>query len=238
MGRNVNEILIKVIYDNRKVDPSMCEGWGFSCLIEFGKKKILFDTGADSALFFSNIDKLDSSLSEVTHVVCSHKHADHVTGLEKILGMMNDVHLFLPKRFPSLKKASVSQITYVSDLVEVDPEVHLIALKGGIFLYEQALILHSTQGLVVITGCAHPGVIKIIEAVKDRFNKNIHLILGGFHLFRKRSSSIHSIVDQIQALGVEKVAPCHCSGDAAIEAFKHVYHEKFYQVGVGSLIYI
>ena len=68
----------------------MQEGWGFSCLVEVGNRKILFDRGADKEAFFANLQQLRVSLEEITDVVFSHKHSDHVAGLQEILGKMKE----------------------------------------------------------------------------------------------------------------------------------------------------
>ena len=62
----MNQIAIKVIYDNRKENETMQEGWGFSCLVDLGHRKILFDTGGDKVAFFSNLQKLNVRSEEIT----------------------------------------------------------------------------------------------------------------------------------------------------------------------------
>ncbi|MBS0625886.1 MAG: MBL fold metallo-hydrolase [Verrucomicrobia bacterium] len=231
----MSQIAIRIIYDNRKDNPAMQEGWGFSCLIEIAQRKILFDTGADAKAFFSNLKQAGIDLADVTDICFSHKHADHVAGLEEVLSRMNkETRLFVPKGFP--KRNFPVQVTYVSDFAEIDSQVYSLVLKGGLFLYEQALVLRSNKGLVVITGCAHPGIVHILETVKARFGEAIHLVLGGFHLFRKDHKSINKIVDQFKSLQVEKAAPCHCSGDLCIAEFQNAYQDGFYKIGTGTAI--
>jgi 7,8-dihydropterin-6-yl-methyl-4-(beta-D-ribofuranosyl)aminobenzene 5'-phosphate synthase len=127
-------------------------------------------------------------------------------------------------------------MTFVSDFPQIDNHVYLLTLKGGFRLYEQALILRSGKGLVIITGCAHPGIIQIIESAKERFGEPIHLVLGGFHLFRKNRKFIDKVVNQFKLLEVEKAAPCHCSGDEAIAKFQTEYKDNFYRIGTGTII--
>jgi len=81
----MQQIAIKIIYDNKKENPAMQEGWGFSCLIDLSDKKILFDTGANKAAFFSNLEQLAIQPETITDVVFSHQHDDHITGLEDVL---------------------------------------------------------------------------------------------------------------------------------------------------------
>ncbi len=230
---------IKIIYDNCKSDENFKEGWGFSCLVDLGSRKILFDTGADSAAFFSNLHKLGIPCNEITDVVCSHNHADHVAGFKDILGKLKaGSRVFLPKKFPSKKLPSTLQIEIINDFKEIGSGIYSLVLKGGLFFYEQALLVETQKGLMVITGCAHPGIVRILQEAHKRLKQPIHLVLGGFHLFRNRQSQIDEIVNQFKALNVQIAAPCHCSGSQAIETFKQAFQDRFYKIGTGTVLTI
>ncbi len=98
---------------------------------------------------------------------------------------------------------------------------------------EQSLIIDSKKGLVVITGCAHPGVVNIVERAKELMKKDkVYLVLGGFH------HPPISCVKEFRKLQVEKVAPSHCTGDSVREAFRREYEENFIEYGVGKIIEI
>lgn len=203
----MKQISLKIIYDNCKAREDFQEGWGFSCLVDFGLRKILFDTGADSKAFFSNLQKLDIQCDEITDVVYSHKHSDHVAGLEEIIGKLKKgSRVFLPKKFPSKKLPSSVHTEIVEDFKEIDSGVYSLVLKGGFLLYEQALLIETQKGLVVITGCAHPGIIRLLQEAQKRLKQPIHLVLGGFHLFRNKQSKIDEIVNQFKALKVQIAA--------------------------------
>ncbi len=215
----------------------MQEGWGFSCLIDLGHRKILFDTGADKNVFFSNLQKLNIQLKDITDVVFSHKHSDHIAGFMEVLeNVKKGARLFLPKGFPSYELPLYIQTAIVNEFAEIDIQVYSFVLKGGFRLYEQALALRTSKGLVVITGCAHPGITNLLEAVKKRLEAPIYLVVGGFHLFRKNRKFVDKTVDAFKALKVEKAAPCHCSGDAAITQFQEAYQECFCNVGTGTIL--
>jgi 7,8-dihydropterin-6-yl-methyl-4-(beta-D-ribofuranosyl)aminobenzene 5'-phosphate synthase len=229
------EIKISIIYDNCKENSDFQEGWGFSALLEIGQRKILFDTGNDRNAFFSNSEKMDIDCGEITDVIFSHKHHDHVAGCKEILEKMRDsCRLYLPKGFPSKIVPQNLQIQKVLDFQEIDKNLFSMVLKGGIFLYEQSLILQTEKGLIIVTGCAHPGIIKILESAQKRLKAPLYLILGGFHLFRKSSHFIEKTLNKFQDLGVKKVAPCHCSGELTIRRFQEVYKDNFYKIGTGS----
>ncbi|HSX03595.1 MAG TPA: MBL fold metallo-hydrolase [Rhabdochlamydiaceae bacterium] len=235
----MKEITIKIIYDNCKENHALQEGWGFSALIEADDRKILFDTGNDRNAFFSNMEKMGIDYREITDVVFSHKHGDHTAGCKEILEKLQEsCRIYLPKGFPSKLVPQNLQIQTVSDFQEIEKNVYSMVLRAGIFLHEQVLILKMEKGLVIITGCAHPGIINILEAAQKRLKAPLYLVLGGFHLFRKNSRSIEEIVGQFQGLQVNKVAPCHCSGGTTIERFQETYHQDFYKIGTGSILTI
>ena len=233
----MDQITIKIIYDNCKADEGLQEGWGFSCLVDLGSRKILFDTGADSRAFFSNLQKLNICCDEITDVVYSHKHSDHIAGFEEVVAKLKkDSRLFLPKKFPSKKIPSTVRTEIVENFKEIDSGVYSLVLKGGLFLYEQALLIETLKGLVVITGCAHPGIIQLLQEAQKRLKQPIHLVLGGFHLFRNKQRQIDEVVDQFKALKVQIAAPCHCTGSLAIERFRQAFQDSFYPIGTGTIL--
>jgi len=233
----MDQIAIKIIYDNCKAQEGFQEGWGFSCLVDLGRRKILFDTGADSQAFFSNLQKLNIQCDEITDVVFSHKHSDHVAGFDEIIGKLKkESRLFLPKKFPFKKILHTIHTEIVEDFKEIDSGIYSLVLKGGFFLYEQALIIETRKGLVVITGCAHPGIVRLLQETQQRLKQPIYLVLGGFHLFRNKQSQVDEIVNQFKALKVQIAAPCHCTGEMAIERFRQVFQDCFYKIGTGTIL--
>jgi 7,8-dihydropterin-6-yl-methyl-4-(beta-D-ribofuranosyl)aminobenzene 5'-phosphate synthase len=112
--------------------------------------------------------------------------------------------------------------------------VHLTdsTFKGNV---EQSLVLDTTEGLVVVTGCAHPGIVEIVKKAKQTLNKDVYLVLGGFHLLGLSDSQIQRIIQQLRDLGVRKVGPSHCTGERPIELFKQEYREDFVPIGVGRI---
>lgn len=149
----MKKFTIKIIYDNCKDNKDLQEGWGFSALIEAGGRKILFDTGHDRDAFFSNTKKMGIDCKEVTDVLFSHKHEDHVTGCKEILGNLNEsCRIFLPKGFPKKLLPKKNKAEQVMDFQEIEKNIYSLVLKGGFMLYEQSLVLQMEQGLAIITG--------------------------------------------------------------------------------------
>ncbi|MFO7889374.1 MAG: hypothetical protein R6V04_03445, partial [bacterium] len=85
---------------------------------------------------------------------------------------------------------------------------------------EQSLVVKSKKGLVVITGCSHPGITKIVEKVREIFTKQtIYLVFGGFHLMNRERREIKLIVEKLKDLGINYVGPTHCTGYEAQQIF-------------------
>ena len=106
----------------------------------------------------------------------------------------------------------------------------------GSSLVEQALVVTSRRGLVVVTGCAHPGIVQIARQAQEMMGGAILLVMGGFHLGDKRKSEIQEILDELRRLEVRYVAPSHCTGDQAIQMFAEEYGDKYIRSGAGAIL--
>lgn len=239
--RYIMTVKITILYDNRCDNSHLQEGWGFSALIEYDGSKILFDTGGDVSAFSSNIEKIQLSYKELTHLVFSHRHWDHIAGFKEIVKELNkNAALYVPKRFPwlLLKRAGshLKKVKVVRSFEEIAPNIYSLVLKGGFWLYEQALILKTPKGLGIITGCAHPGIVQIVKAAQEHLQSNIYFVLGGFHQLFTPAKQSADIVKQFQVMNVEKVAPCHCSGDHLIRQFQDAFGSNFSKIGTGTIL--
>ena len=105
-------------------------------------------------------------------------------------------------------------------------------------LKEQSLVLKTRRGLVIITGCAHPGIVEIVEHATAVFQESVYLLIGGFHLMGHSRPELKKIAKRLDELKVEKIAPCHCSGDEAREFFKEYYKDKYITCAAGLLLTI
>jgi len=218
-------ISITTIYDNYLVNPNLKTGWGFSCLVEIDGKNILFDTGADSPTLLSNMEKMKIEPKQIDTIILSHNHLDHIGGLEGFLEVNE-------------QQAKVYQPTVFSKPTKIANQVYSTGVLGKL-IKEQSLIIETTRGLVILTGCAHPGIVNIVKKTKEIFSdQSIYLVLGGFHLSGSSDPELKDIITSFKELGVQKTAPCHCSGDRCRELFKQEYQENFIANGVGKIIEI
>jgi len=230
---------ILVIYDNRTTREDLYPGWGFSALIDLPAKRILFDTGADGKTLLANMERLKLDPATIDTVFLSHPHGDHTGGLEGLLRVNPQLTIYLGRSFSrGFKKALERPGTEPVEITGPKQLFDGVYTTGelGAVLNEQSLIIDTKNGLLVVTGCAHPGIVKIAKTAVEQLNKKIALLLGGFHLGGTRQAEVYSIIDSLRELGVSRVGPCHCTGDEAIELFKRAYKENFIEVGVGSRI--
>ncbi|MEM3406092.1 MAG: MBL fold metallo-hydrolase [Nitrososphaerota archaeon] len=105
-------------------------------------------------------------------------------------------------------------------------------------LEDQALFLKiNDKGLVIITGCAHSGIINTIEYAKKITGLNkIHAILGGFHLINANEEKIKITMDEMKKINPEKIFPCHCTGQKAIMEFIKNFKDKCIPIQAGKSI--
>jgi len=233
---------ITVVYDNYPYKKGLATAWGFSCLVRGWDKTILFDTGGDGRLVLANMEGMGIDPQEIELVMLSHIHGDHVGGLASLLHRHHKVTVVVPPSFPADFKGGIRRsgalLQEVEGFTELCRGVYSTG-EMGTAIKEQSLVLRASRGLIVITGCAHPGVVNIIiEAIKAHFKEDILLVMGGFHLSGEGRKEIQRIVARLQELGVKNIGPCHCSGEMARKLFEETYGKAFVPVGVGMEISI
>lgn len=216
---------LTTVYDNEVYPEASATGltseWGFSCLIELSGERILFDTGGDGSILLRNMEILGIDPEDLTTIMISHEHWDHTGGLSDLLGMNRDAEIYLLASFSgSFKNKIKNPVIEVRGPAKICDRVHTTG-ELGTATKEQSLVLETKSGMVVITGCAHPGIGEIMEAVSG-FG-DIRGIIGGFHDF----SDYHLLN------GVKFLSPCHCTRHLSeiVSKFPDVYHKN----GVGRV---
>jgi len=229
---------ITVVYDNNPYKQGLETGWGFGCVITGAEKTILFDTGRDHSLL-NNMEKLAIEPNSIDTVVLSHIHPDHTGGLGSLLEKNPDVTVYLPKSFPKRFKDNVrsceAKIVAVEQSLKICENVYSTGQLGK-WIKEQSLIVQTDKGLIVITGCAHPGIVKIVNTAKNLLRDDIFLVMGGFHLEWATKGKIQKIISAFEKLGVRYVGPCHCTGHKARVLFEQRFGTNYINVGAGKVI--
>jgi len=228
-----------IVYDNKALSENFRADWGFSCFIQGLEKSILFDTGTEGRVLLSNMEKLGIQPEAVDLVILSHEHKDHTGGLDALLSKNSKIEVWLPDFFSSNLKNSIKSrgaaVKEVTGFQKICTGAYTTGSVQG-WIREQSLILETKKGLIVVTGCAHPRIVKIIATVKELMKKNIHLVFGGFHMGAYNDKEINQIIEHFRDAGVEKTGPCHCTGDEARKLFAEEYKQDFIEIGVGKEI--
>jgi len=236
-----NDLSLTIVYDNNPFKKGLETRWGFSCCIEGTEKTILFDVGGESSVLLGNMKKLGIDPESIDIIVLSHIHYDHIGGLSDFLKVNSEVIVLLPESLPQSVKDTVTKagakLVEVHKPIKICKDVHSTGELGG-FIKEQSLVIKTSKGLVVITGCAHPGVVNIVKKAKEMHQTNVYIALGGFHLCWMNSWQVKGIARGLKEQNVKKVAPCHCSGDLARKLFEKTYEKDFILSGAGKKITI
>ncbi len=238
-SRKRSAVKVRFVYDNFAYHESFKTNWGFACVVEGMENTILFDTGQKGELLLENFEKMGLDPKSPDLVVLSHDHGDHTGGLTEFLARNHDVSVYMPVSFPKELVEDVetagAKVVSVKKPVEICKHVFLTGQMGK-SIKEQGLILDTRDGLVLITGCAHPGIVAMTKRAKKHLKKDVVMVLGGFHLNQLSESEAKAVAEELKALGVRKVGPTHCTGDKAIAAFEEVFGESFLRIGVGKTL--
>jgi 7,8-dihydropterin-6-yl-methyl-4-(beta-D-ribofuranosyl)aminobenzene 5'-phosphate synthase len=266
---------ITVLYDAFGKTSTMTKDWGFSALIEYGGKRILFDTGNNADIFAHNVEAKGVDLQRLDFAVVSHRHGDHTSGLNHLLKINPTVKIYAPQENFGVFGAALpgsfyrrneslpqdmryfdgsaretlrfgspwpqGNFTWVTKTTEVAPGFHLILLNGtwGVDLEvkEISLAIDTPDGIVLIVGCSHPTIEKIVEAARSVIDKPIHLVLGGTHLLPANDDQIRSIAASLRdKWSVRYIAPGHCTGEPAFAILKESFGDRYIYAGLGTTV--
>ena len=101
---------------------------------------------------------------------------------------------------------------------------------------DQALILDTQKGLVILLGCSHRGVINTLNRVETLFpEKNKHAIIGGLHLGKASDAMLRKIIDHLSAFELDKIGVSHCTGTKAMLALFERFKDRVFMNSVGTV---
>jgi len=235
--KRAEAVVVTVVYDNYPLKEEMKTAWGFACVVEGLGETILFDTGGGGELLLANMAKAGFRPERIRSVVLSHFHGDHTGGLADFLKANHKVRVFLPKAFPADFREKVRESG--AEVVETEGPCKVCdgAWTTGVLekpLPEQGLCLETPDGPVVVTGCAHPGIVRMAEAARRHAKKPVFAVLGGFHMSRASDDQIEAAIRGLREHGVRRVAPSHCSGDKTRQAMEQAFGEQYVRSGLGA----
>ena len=236
------ETTITISYDNTAAVETCGADWGFSCLIEGRGATILFDMGTKEELFLKNIAALGIDLGRVDLAVISHFHGDHIGGLGAALRKRPGLTVHVPVD-PSPQAAAVvrrineagGKTVPAAEPVEIAKGVRLTGTMGTL-IKEQSLMIETGRGRVIVTGCAHQGIVSILEKFREPGRWPIEAVLGGFHLMQTSEADVERIIARFRELGAARVGASHCTGEKAIAMFRKAYGNMFVELGAGRVL--
>ena len=246
--------------------------WGFSALVEFRGKRILFDAGGEEAPFISNAKQLHVDLTKLDMVVISHRHGDHTAGLRYVLSLNPGVPVYVPADVvfggdhvlallshpdPSLpvdmryfggkplhppidSPWAGANLVYVTAPMAIAPGVRLLTTtsekKGTLEMPEVSMVLDTPTGEVVIVGCSHPGILKILASAAAG-GGHVRELFGGIHELNADDAEVTAVVDSIvNDYKVDVVALGHCTGEVTFGMLKRRLGERNVYAGLGETI--
>lgn len=265
---------VTILFDAFGKSPKLKMDWGYSALVEYGGKRILFDTGNDAEILEQNVKALGVDLTKLDFVVISHRHADHTSGLSYVLRLNPDVKIYtpvevfglfggsVPKTFYRAKESLSADMRYyrgtppdtlkagspwpsarfvqVDRLTEVVPGVFLIPtvsqVPGTLELHELSLAIRTPNGLLLVDGCSHAGIEKILEGA-TAVDPHLHLLFGGLHLVKAPDEEVERIATALRSKWkLDRIAPGHCTGEPAFAALQKTFDKDYLYAGVGTVI--
>jgi 7,8-dihydropterin-6-yl-methyl-4-(beta-D-ribofuranosyl)aminobenzene 5'-phosphate synthase len=267
---------VTILYDAFGKSPATTKAWGFSALVEFGGKRILFDTGGNAEILEHNVKALGVDLSKLDFVVISHRHADHVSGLNYLLRINPTVKIYTPAepwgpfgwaapnsfyrkedslaanmRYfdgnpPDMLSASSlwpqANFVRVDSTTEIAPGIFLVPtisqVTGTLELREISLAIRGPQGLIILDGCSHAGVEKILEAA-TKIDPHIRVLFGGLHLVGAPDPDIQRISAALHdRWKLDYIAVGHCTGEPTFAVLQKTFQNRYIYAGVGTVVNI
>jgi 7,8-dihydropterin-6-yl-methyl-4-(beta-D-ribofuranosyl)aminobenzene 5'-phosphate synthase len=289
------ELTMTNVYDAfGKTARGLEKDFGFSAVVRYRGKTVLFDAGTRADIFGRNLRASKTDPRKIDAVVISHSHHDHIAGVDYLLSVNPRVKIYLPKDFFGLgapmkfpfagpepevartlpveqcyfdcardiqSKEVVStgrfwkaNVEYVETAREILPGVTLIPtvseLMGTFMRYppngnqprligmpELSVSFQTERGDVLVVGCSHSSVEAIVKSARDTSKRKIHLLAGGFHLIPYDRSYVTALAGRLKGeLGVETIAPAHCTGSLAFAIFRESYGTGYRFFGLGETL--
>jgi 7,8-dihydropterin-6-yl-methyl-4-(beta-D-ribofuranosyl)aminobenzene 5'-phosphate synthase len=267
---------VTILYDAFGKSPAMTKAWGFSALVEYGGKRILFDTGGNAEIFEHNVKALGVDLTKLDFVVLSHRHSDHISGLNYLLRINPTVKIYTPAdpwgpfgwavpnslyrkdeslaanmRYfdgnpPNTLSASTpwpqANFVRVDSTTEIAPGIFVVPtisqVTGTLELREISMAIRGPQGLIIVDGCSHAGVEKVLEAAA-KIDPHVRVVFGGLHLVGASDADIQRISTALHdQWKLDYIAIGHCTGEPTFAALQKTFGDRYLYAGVGAVVNI
>ncbi|MHA1833178.1 MAG: MBL fold metallo-hydrolase [Candidatus Baldrarchaeia archaeon] len=137
---------------------------------------------------------------------------------------------------------TTGEVERITDFEETPKSFYYVKenrFERDFMLDDQALIIKHTEGLIIVTGCSHSGIVNILmHAQKITGEKRIYAIIGGLHLIDANEEKIEKTVDFIYKNQPQIVAACHCTGFKAQKHLSDKLRDSFKEIHCGDTLII
>ncbi|RXE55211.1 beta-lactamase [Methanoculleus taiwanensis] len=190
-------VTIVEVYNNIGYDPGLVTAKGFSCYLQ--EAGLLFDTGGQGDVLLENMQRLGIDPGSVRRLVLSHDHWDHTGGAAAVLRANPEIEVFVPAGFSNKTLDLIEARTPPRIVEEWSPLAEGIFSTGplGGEIPEQALAIEGTDGYLIVTGCAHPHIARIIHKVAER--GAVWGVIGGLHTVSEEDTDALEAVSYLSA---------------------------------------
>ena len=244
-GKTMKEwdsVKVTTLVDNNVWTRGLASSWGLSLYVEINSEEerhiILMDTSGSSDALFKNAGKLEVSLSDAEAIFISHWHLDHCGSLSHVLPLLRQqTPVYVPSKSSSgirkIREAEGTPIICSDPVYLMEGVMSTGEIGGGIS--EHSLVINMREkGLVILSGCAHPGIINIVKRAQQVSDTSkVYAVMGGFHISSKREGAY--VAEILRELGVKLVSPCHCTGVDAKDAIADIMKSNYVKNGSGRV---
>jgi len=277
---STDSLSILPLVDWHASGPGLQTEAGVSYLIQTDRSTILFDVGfnrqkRDPSPLLHNMQALGIGLADFDTIVISHNHVDHVGGMEwtrhRTFSLGTEqldlagkrVFTPVPMTYPGLAPVHAENPTVIAEGVATTGTIPRQLLIG--WVEEQALVVNVTgKGLVLIVGCGHQTVPKLLSRTQAVFSEPIYGVVGGLHypvpkgravvlglplqkLIASGDGPLHPVtpeeisanIEMLRHLNLGLVALSgHDSSDEVLQQFRIAFESAHRDVRVGERIVV
>ena len=233
---------VTTLLDNDVWKRGLASSWGLSLYVEINSEEehhiILMDTSGSLDALFKNVAKLEVNLSDVEAILISHWHLDHYGSLSHVLPLLKQkTPVYVPSKNSSgIKKIKEAEGTPIicSAPVYLMERVMSTGEIGGEISEHSLVINIRDKGLVILSGCAHPGIVNIVKRAQQVSGiSKVYAVIGGFHISSKGEGA--NVGEFLRELDVKLVSPCHCTGVDAKNTIADILKSNYVKNGSGKV---
>lgn len=262
---------LTVLTENTVCSPELRAVHGLSVHLESGGKRILMDVGPGDE-FLENARLLGVDISEVALCVISHGHDDHGGGLSRFLEENHQAEVYLSdlafgdyfsgSRYIGLDRSLrdnerlrfvegiAAPVTGVWLLGRIPGNTLLPAANGNLleagradrFLHELVMLVEENGYLLLLGGCAHRGIVNILEHVRTTLGRYPDGVVSGLHISAGPSGILKADDEYLDALAEKLLATgamfysCHCTGEEGLRRLKQRMGDRLCAVSAGTVL--